>query len=91
MTFITISRAVIEQALGALEYERNANNPLDWHHDKTINALRSALSKNSAHVSELLMNDGNYRRKALEQPAQKRPQNCGTGYCSCIECVMEQP
>ena len=22
-------------------------------------------------------------------PAQKRPQNCGTSYCSCIECVME--
>ena len=22
---------------------------------------------------------------------QKRPQNCGTGYCSCIECVMEPP
>ena len=21
----------------------------------------------------------------------KRPQNCGTGYCSCIECVMEPP
>jgi hypothetical protein len=19
----------------------------------------------------------------------KKPQNCGTGYCSCIECVME--
>ena len=29
-------------------------------------------------------------REALaQQPAQKRPQNCGTGYCSCIECVME--
>jgi hypothetical protein len=42
-------------------------------------------------------------RKALVQPEQepvawveyetgnntKRPQNCGTGYCSCIECVME--
>ena len=28
-------------------------------------------------------------RKALEQPAQKRPQNCGTGYCSCIECLFE--
>jgi hypothetical protein len=29
-------------------------------------------------------------REALaEQPAQKRPQNCGTSYCSCIECVME--
>ncbi len=22
-------------------------------------------------------------------PVQKRPQNCGTSYCSCIECVME--
>ena len=28
-------------------------------------------------------------REALAQPEQKRPQNCGTGYCSCIECVME--
>ena len=26
-----------------------------------------------------------------EQPAQQRPQNCGTGYCSCIECPYEQP
>ena len=24
------------------------------------------------------------------EPEQKRPQNCGTGYCSCVECVMEQ-
>jgi hypothetical protein len=23
------------------------------------------------------------------QPAQKKPQNCGTSYCSCVECVME--
>ena len=29
--------------------------------------------------------------EALAQPEQKRPQNCGTGYCSCIECVMEPP
>ena len=29
-------------------------------------------------------------RQALEQPAQERPQNCGTGYCSCIECLYEQ-
>lgn len=28
-------------------------------------------------------------KEALAQPEQKRPQNCGTGYCSCIECVME--
>ena len=30
-------------------------------------------------------------KAALAQPEQKRPQNCGTGYCSCIECVMEPP
>ena len=27
--------------------------------------------------------------EALKQE-RKRPQNCGTSYCSCIECVMEQ-
>jgi hypothetical protein len=25
----------------------------------------------------------------LLKATQKRPQNCGTSYCSCIECVME--
>ena len=30
-------------------------------------------------------------KAALAQTEQKRPQNCGTGYCSCIECVMEPP
>ena len=28
-------------------------------------------------------------KESLAQPQQKRPQNCGTGYCSCVECVME--
>ena len=28
--------------------------------------------------------------QALAAPAQ-RPQNCGTGYCSCIECVVDTP
>jgi hypothetical protein len=28
-------------------------------------------------------------KNSLAQPEQKRPQNCGTGYCSCVECVME--
>jgi hypothetical protein len=27
--------------------------------------------------------------RAAAQPAQKKPQNCGTSYCSCVECVME--
>ena len=30
-----------------------------------------------------------YEAALAEQPAQ-RPQNCGTGYCSCIECLFEQ-
>jgi hypothetical protein len=29
-------------------------------------------------------------KEALAQPEQKRPPNCGTGYCSCIECLFEQ-
>jgi hypothetical protein len=29
------------------------------------------------------------RLQALAAPVQKRPPNCGTGYCSCVECVME--
>jgi hypothetical protein len=28
-------------------------------------------------------------KQALAAPVQKRPQNCGTSYCSCIECVMD--
>jgi hypothetical protein len=28
-------------------------------------------------------------KQARSSPVQKRPQNCGTGYCSCVECVME--
>ena len=33
----------------------------------------------------------NARELGLDyEPAQQRPQNCGTGYCSCIECPYEQ-
>ena len=28
-------------------------------------------------------------RDVIKNKPQKRPQNCGTNYCSCIECVME--
>ena len=42
---ITLPRSVVEQVLEALEYERDANNPLDWHHDKTMHALRAALEQ----------------------------------------------
>ena len=30
-----------------------------------------------------------YVSQPEQEPVQKRPQNCGSGYCSCIECVME--
>ena len=43
--FVTLPREVVEQALDALKYERTANNPLDWHHDKTMQALRAALEQ----------------------------------------------
>lgn len=31
------------------------------------------------------------RAALAEQPAEQRPQNCGTGFCSCIECPYVQP
>ena len=46
-----------------------------------------ALNKMAENAKELGLDyepDGMHHNK----PA-KRPQNCGTGYCSCIECVME--
>jgi hypothetical protein len=27
--------------------------------------------------------------RIAQMDAEKRPQNCGTTYCSCIECVMK--
>ena len=35
------------------------------------------------------MNRSNAIAKNTVPTLQKRPQNCGTGYCSCVECVME--
>jgi hypothetical protein len=31
-----------------------------------------------------------YLTEALAKQEQKRPQNCGTSYCSCIDCVMDE-
>ena len=43
--FVTLPREFVERALEALKYEKDANNHLDWHHDKTMNALRAALER----------------------------------------------
>ena len=48
---------------------------------------QQALDKMAENARELGLDyepDGMHHNKP-----QKRPQNCGTGYCSCIECVME--
>ena len=54
--------------------------------DNAIDAIRNALADSALeHMAE------NAREIGLDyEPAQQRPQNCGTGYCSCIECPYEQ-
>ena len=52
-----------------------------------MNKANEALDKKAENARELGLDyepDGMHHNKP-----QKRPQNCGTGYCSCIECVME--
>ena len=54
-----------------------------------------ALDKMAENAKELgldyMEGSAEQYEKELEQPAQQRPPNCGTGYCSCIECLFEQP
>jgi hypothetical protein len=47
------------------------------HQQAASTALRKSMSRSAAIA------------KNTVPILQKRPQNCGTGYCSCIECVME--
>ena len=75
-------------ALEALEgiHPGNMTPMAEEYWNKAITALRQsiadeALDRMAENARELGLD--------YEQPAQKRPQNCGTGYCSCIECVME--
>jgi hypothetical protein len=54
-------------------------------------ALKLAL-EGAANYIDALGGDSRKYRQALAAPTvQKRPPNCGTGYCSCVECVMEPP
>ena len=52
-----------------------------------MSKANEALGRMAENARELGLDyepDGMHHNKP-----QKRPQNCGTGYCSCIECVME--
>jgi hypothetical protein len=54
-------------------------------------ALKLAL-EGAANYIDALGGDSRKYRQALAAPTvQKRPPNCGTGYCSCVECVMGHP
>jgi len=52
---ITLPRSVVEQALEAFADERAANNPLDWHHDKVMMALRAALEQQPTTGQSLIL------------------------------------
>ena len=65
------------------------------HASKQVQALRMALDMiecekyERRHVRWAIIDALKEEAAAQPAPVQKRPQNCGTGYCSCIECVME--
>lgn len=58
---------------------------------------REMLARQASHDALFIrMRDAEVERDALQarleqpaEPAPKRPINCGTGHCSCIECVVE--
>ena len=56
--------------------------------DKAYKAIREALAEQPAQQEPVKWSDYEPNGTHHNKP-QKRPQNCGTGYCSCIECVME--
>ncbi|MFM2239060.1 MAG: hypothetical protein RJA69_434 [Pseudomonadota bacterium] len=67
-----------------------------WHDeklvDKAITAIKQAraLDKKAENARELGLDYEPVAWVEYETGNHtKRPQNCGTGYCSCVECVME--
>jgi len=87
MSKILIDEATVKLALEALETSMYPQQK----QLQAITALREALAEQPAYRAVKTFHEGKPVYVA-EQPAhapQKRPQNCGTGYCSCIECVME--
>ena len=91
-----MNKEAMKLALEALETERPYLGPMPTKTSKAITALREALAEQPARPYRQLQDNGSKyfgpswdkADQALDKP-QKRPQNCGTGYCSCIECVME--
>ena len=80
ITAIKQARALDKMAENArelgLDYEPAPVQPFD-HQQAANTALRESMHRSVAIA------------KNTVPTLQKRPPNCGTGYCSCVECVME--
>ena len=73
--------AALKLALEAFEADASNENFLVLKHCVREALADSALERMAENARELGLD---------YEPAQQRPQNCGTGYCSCIECPYEQ-
>jgi hypothetical protein len=75
------------------DYEPEPTRPAPMTTDKALDLALEALKKlyGVLTIEEIEPVDKAITaiKQARSAPVQKRPQNCGTGYCSCIECVME--
>jgi hypothetical protein len=90
-------RAVVQQALEALEFcQAPIFRPDRSKREEAITALRQLLEQplqEHDHALEQALTRLQKRYAELEAkvaPQQQRPQNCGTGYCSCIECPFKK-
>jgi hypothetical protein len=82
-------------------HELHELNAIHRKHERAITAIKAALeAKNEPVVFNTLaslkhkktvgpIENAMSNTTPPAQSEQKRPPNCGTGYCSCIECVME--
>jgi hypothetical protein len=74
---LAVIDAALEQALAAQPAARGPVQELFDHQQAAITALRKSMNRSVVIA------------KNTVPTLQKRPPNCGTGYCSCVECVME--
>ena len=69
-------QAVIDEAIKQALAAPTVQEPFD-HQQAASTALRKSINRSVVIA------------KNTVPTLQKRPPNCGTGYCSCVECVME--
>ncbi len=63
---------------------------------EAVKAVRLVYANTTKHdwpddIWEAICEAVEAEKQEIDKPSkQKRPQNCGTGFCSCIECVMDE-